>query len=71
MKNLIVTAPLIVVAPVVMVLAGCAHTTYTEATRADGSTVKHVAIAPGTKITTASGGCIDSTGAVTSCTDGE
>ncbi|EJE9586948.1 hypothetical protein M5722_001460 [Salmonella enterica] len=48
-------------------LAGCTHTTYTEATRADGSTVKHIAIAPGTKITTASGGCIDSTGAVTTC----
>ncbi|MGU9777978.1 hypothetical protein ACV3J7_16565 [Salmonella enterica] len=48
-------------------LAGCTHTTYTEATRADGSTVKHVAIAPGTKITTANGGCIDSTGAVTTC----
>ncbi|EKT1335047.1 hypothetical protein ABWR82_004314 [Salmonella enterica subsp. enterica] len=48
-------------------LAGCTHTTYTEATRADGSTVKHIAIAPGTKITTATGGCIDSTGAVTSC----
>ncbi|MEM0567605.1 hypothetical protein [Salmonella enterica] len=48
-------------------LAGCTHTTYTEATRADGSTVKHVAIAPGTKITTAAGGCIDSTGAVTTC----
>ncbi|EDW9823545.1 Uncharacterised protein [Salmonella enterica subsp. enterica] len=48
-------------------LAGCTHTTYTEATRADGSSVKHVAIAPGTKITTANGGCIDSTGAVTTC----
>ncbi|ECI6608958.1 hypothetical protein EU408_02030 [Salmonella enterica subsp. enterica] len=48
-------------------LSGCTHTTYTEATRADGSTVKHVAIAPGTKITTANGGCIDSTGAVTTC----
>lgn len=48
-------------------LAGCSSTTYTEATRADGSTIKHVAIAPGTKITTASGGCIDSTGATASC----
>lgn len=37
-------------------LSGCTHTTYTEATRADGSMVKHVAIAPGTKITTADGG---------------
>ncbi|HED5888720.1 TPA: hypothetical protein R5S02_003934 [Salmonella enterica] len=52
---------------VLLALAGCTHTTYTEATRADGSTVKHVAIAPGTKITTANGGCIDSTGAVTTC----
>ncbi|EDW9825599.1 hypothetical protein ACT7V1_004146 [Salmonella enterica subsp. enterica] len=48
-------------------LAGCTHTTYTEATAADGSTVKHIAIAPGTKITTAAGGCIDSTGAATTC----
>lgn len=52
---------------VLVALSGCAHTTYTEATRADGSTVKHVAIAPGTKITTANGGCIDSTGAKTTC----
>lgn len=50
-----------------LTLAGCTHTTYTEATRADGSTVKHVAIAAGTKITTAAGGCIDSTSAVTTC----
>ncbi|ECI7957510.1 hypothetical protein CBJ89_001942 [Salmonella enterica subsp. enterica serovar Essen] len=48
-------------------LAGCSHSTYTEATRADGSTVKHIAIAPGTKITTANGGCIDSTGAMAAC----
>lgn len=60
MKKLLLTAAL-------LALAGCTHTTYTEATRADGSTVKHVAIAPGTKITTANGGCIDSTGAVTTC----
>ncbi|EHO7056259.1 hypothetical protein OOJ18_07260 [Escherichia coli] len=43
-------------------MAGCTHSTYTEATRADGSSIKHVTIAPGTKITTANGGCIDSTG---------
>lgn len=60
MKKLLFVAALVA-------LAGCTHTTYTEATRADGSTVKHVAIAPGTKITTANGGCIDSTGAVTTC----
>lgn len=60
MKKIILTAALVV-------LAGCTHTTYTEATRADGTTVKHIAIAPGTKITTAAGGCIDSTGAVTTC----
>lgn len=48
-------------------LAGCSSTTYTEATRADGSTIKHVAIAPGTKIITTGGGCIDSTGATASC----
>ncbi|ELX5323480.1 hypothetical protein SJZ58_004471 [Salmonella enterica] len=60
MKKMIMAAAL-------LALAGCTHTTYTEATRADGSTVKHVAIAPGTKITTANGGCIDSTGAVTTC----
>ncbi|EBM1967277.1 hypothetical protein AB4U70_002932 [Salmonella enterica] len=52
---------------VLLALAGCTHTTYTEATSADGSTVKHIAIAPGTKITTAAGGCIDSTGAKTMC----
>lgn len=60
MKKMIMTAAL-------LALAGCTHTTYTEATRADGSTVKHVAIAPGTKITTAAGGCIDSTGTLTTC----
>ncbi|HFO3368254.1 TPA: hypothetical protein ACHJP7_004328 [Escherichia coli] len=59
MKRLLILA--------VMLLAGCTHTTYTEAKRADGTTVKHIAIAPGTKITTASGGCIDSTGAATEC----
>ncbi|ASG90502.1 hypothetical protein DTG75_05080 [Salmonella enterica subsp. salamae] len=60
MKKLLLTAAL-------LALAGCTHTTYTEATRADGSTVKHVAIAPGTKITTAAGGCIDSTNAAAAC----
>ncbi|MES0260259.1 hypothetical protein KDV51_07060 [Citrobacter portucalensis] len=60
MKKMIMAAAL-------LALAGCTHTTYTEATRADGSSVKHVAIAPGTKITTAAGGCIDSTGAKTTC----
>lgn len=59
MKKLLILA--------VMLLAGCTHTTYTEAKRADGTTVKHIAIAPGTKITTASGGCIDSTGAAAEC----
>lgn len=65
MKQMAIVIAAVILAPVL--LAGCSHTTYTEATRADGSTVKHVAIAPGTKITTASGGCIDSTGAVTTC----
>ncbi|EHW7991915.1 hypothetical protein K3J40_002384 [Escherichia coli] len=60
MKRLLILVALVA-------LAGCTHTTYTEATSADGTTVKHIAIAPGTKITTASGGCIDSTGAVTTC----
>lgn len=64
MKKILLTAAL-------LTMAGCTHTTYTEATSADGSTVKHVAIAPGTKITTANGGCIDSTGAVTTCPIGE
>ncbi len=59
MKKLLILAALL--------LAGCTHTTYTEATRADGTTVKHIAIAPGTKITTASGNCIDSTGAAAEC----
>ncbi|HCO7573135.1 hypothetical protein HVZ66_11315 [Escherichia fergusonii] len=57
----------IILAAALVTLAGCTHTTYTEATSADGTTVKHIAIAPGTKITTAAGGCIDSTGAVTTC----
>lgn len=48
-------------------LAGCTHTTYTEATRADGSTVKHIAIAPGTKVTGPNGTCIESTGTATTC----
>ncbi|EPO2591147.1 hypothetical protein ACT8MX_003299 [Escherichia albertii] len=60
MKRLLILVALVA-------LAGCTHTTYTEAKRADGTTVKHIAIAPGTKITTANGGCIDSTGAVTTC----
>ncbi|EBG8067304.1 hypothetical protein CQK57_03415 [Salmonella enterica] len=60
MEKILLTAAL-------LILAGCTHTTYTEATRADGSTVKHIAIAPGTKITTANGGCIDSTGAAAMC----
>ncbi|MFP5735390.1 MULTISPECIES: hypothetical protein [Salmonella] len=60
MEKILLTAAL-------LTLAGCTHTTYTEATRADGSTVKHIAIAPGTKITTANGGCIDSTGAAAMC----
>lgn len=55
MKKLLLTAAL-------LTLAGCTHTTYTEATRADGSTVKHVAIAPGTSVTTKDGGCINSAG---------
>ncbi|EGL2187069.1 TPA: hypothetical protein N3D36_001733 [Salmonella enterica subsp. enterica serovar Lehrte] len=59
MKNIIFVAAIL--------LSGCTHSTYTEATKADGTKVKHIAIAPGTKITTASGGCIDSTGAVTTC----
>lgn len=65
MKQTAIVIAAVILAPVLLV--GCSHTTYTEATRADGSTVKHVAIAPGTKITTANGGCIDSTGAVTTC----
>lgn len=65
MKRMAIVIAAVILAPVLLV--GCSHTTYTEATRADGSTVKHIAIAPGTKITTASGGCIDSTGAVTTC----
>lgn len=65
MKRMAIVIAAVILAPVLLV--GCSHTTYTEATRADGSTVKHIAIASGTKITTASGGCIDSTGAVTTC----
>ncbi|NBD83585.1 MULTISPECIES: hypothetical protein [Citrobacter] len=39
-------------------LSACSH--YTEATTANGTTVKH--IAPGTSVTTNSGGCINSAG---------
>ncbi|MDU1061633.1 MAG: hypothetical protein E7A34_00145 [Leclercia adecarboxylata] len=60
MKKLILIAALVA-------LAGCNSTMYTEATRADGSKVKHIAIAPGTKVTGPNGGCIDTTGAVTAC----
>ncbi|ELY9614305.1 hypothetical protein ACEF96_004390 [Salmonella enterica] len=38
------------------------NTRYTEATTANGTTVKHVSIAPGTSVTTSSGGCINSAG---------
>ncbi|WES70401.1 hypothetical protein [Superficieibacter sp. HKU1] len=48
-------------------LVSCSHSSYTEATRADGSSVKHVTIAPGTKITIANGDCIDSTGTLSTC----
>lgn len=40
-------------------LSACSH--YTEATGPNGATVKHVAIAPGTSITTPNG-CINSGG---------
>ncbi|HII1671955.1 TPA: hypothetical protein ACYZE8_002382 [Salmonella enterica] len=38
------------------------NTRYTEATTANGTSVKHVSIAPGTSATTSSGGCINSAG---------
>lgn len=50
-----------------LMLTSCAHTTYTDATTPDGTRVRHVSIAPGTRITTASGACIDATGTVTTC----
>ncbi|ECY3258058.1 hypothetical protein AU577_15690 [Salmonella enterica subsp. enterica serovar Alachua] len=40
-------------------LSACSH--YMEATGPNGTTVKHVAIAPGTSITTPNG-CIDTAG---------
>ena len=40
-------------------LSACSH--YTEATGPNGTTVKHIAIAPGTSITTPNG-CINSGG---------
>lgn len=40
-------------------LSACSH--YTEATGPNGTTVKHVAIAPGTSVTTQNG-CINSAG---------
>lgn len=60
MKKILLT---IIAGAALCALVGCTHTTYTEATSADGSTVKHFVVAPGTKITTIAGGCIDSTGA--------
>ncbi|POP44304.1 hypothetical protein CHU32_02530 [Superficieibacter electus] len=58
----------IVMAGVLLVLTGCSQTTYTEATRADDpAAAEHAAPAPGTKITTAGGACVDSTGAPASC----
>ncbi|ENA9695586.1 hypothetical protein ABG299_001077 [Salmonella enterica subsp. enterica] len=41
-------------------LSACS--TYTEATGPNGTTVKHVAVAPGTSAVTANGGCINSAG---------
>lgn len=38
------------------------NTRYTEVTTANGTSAKHVSIAPGTSITTNSGGCINSAG---------
>lgn len=38
------------------------NTRYTEATTANGTSVKHVSIAPGTSMTTKDGGCINSAG---------
>lgn len=41
-------------------LSACS--TYTEATGPNGTTVKHVAVAPGTSAVTSNGGCINSGG---------
>ncbi|MFU1851465.1 hypothetical protein [Citrobacter portucalensis] len=52
---------LVIIAGVALcALSACSH--YTEATTANGTTVKHIAIAPGTSVTTSSGGCINSAG---------
>jgi len=57
-----------VIAGVMFILAGCSQTTWTEASRTeDQAAAEHAAPAPGTKITTASGACVDSKGAPASC----
>lgn len=44
-------------------LSACTgNTRYTEVTTANGTTAKHVSIAPGTSATTKDGGCINSGG---------
>lgn len=44
-----------------VVISGCSG--QTSVTKADGTQITHSHVAPGTKITTANGACIDSTGA--------
>lgn len=56
MKNIVLA-----IIAVTTLCAVSACSTYTEATTATGATVKRIAIAPGTSITTASG-CINNAG---------
>lgn len=56
MKKILLT---IIAGASLCALSACSH--YTEATGPNGTTVTHVAIAPGTSITTANG-CINSAG---------
>lgn len=48
-------------------LTSCTTSSFTSATKPDGTEIKHVRIAPGTLVTTPNGGCIDSTGVMSPC----
>ncbi|EAW1173104.1 hypothetical protein S922_16040 [Salmonella enterica subsp. enterica] len=57
MKKLVIAA---IAVATVSLLSACS--TYTEATGPNGTTVKHVAVAPGTSAVTSNSGCINSAG---------
>ncbi|WP_312947011.1 hypothetical protein [Superficieibacter sp.] len=55
------------IAAVLVTLTACSQTTYSDATRSDKPAAENAPPAPATKVTTAGGGCVDSTGAPSSC----